>query len=48
MGTEAFETGMKHYFETWKFKHPYPDDFKKALESSSHISLDEVFKLLLK
>lgn len=48
MGNEAFETGMKYYFDTWKFKHPYPDDFKKALESSSHISLEEVFRLLQK
>lgn len=48
MGREAFEKGIRSYFDSWKFKHPYPEDFQKALESSSGISLDEVFKLLRK
>jgi hypothetical protein len=25
---------MRQYFETWKFKHPYPEDFKLILEKN--------------
>ncbi len=27
LGTERFDAMMKSYYETWQFKHPYPDDF---------------------
>ena len=30
-GNEAFQKKMQEYFEQWKFKHPYPEDFQKAI-----------------
>ncbi|MCC7244707.1 MAG: M1 family metallopeptidase, partial [Saprospiraceae bacterium] len=30
VGTEAFDKAMKHYFDQWKFKHPYPADVKAS------------------
>jgi len=27
LGREQFDSSMKAYYETWKFKHPYPEDF---------------------
>ncbi len=48
MGPDAFNKGMKDYYETWKFKHPTPDDFKKVMEKNAGFSLDDVFTLLQK
>jgi Peptidase family M1 domain len=48
MGSEAFAKAMHEYFEKWKFKHPYPEDFKKVMEESSGKNLDSVFSLLTK
>ena len=31
LGTEMFDKCMQTYFETWKFKHPYPNDLKMFL-----------------
>ena len=30
LGTEAFNKAMQEYFRRWQFKHPQPEDFKKA------------------
>lgn len=35
MGQSCFDEAMKHYFETWKFKHPGPDDFIQAFKTVS-------------
>jgi hypothetical protein len=40
IGTEAFDRGMKRYFDTWKFKHPNPNDFIRIMEKESGIELD--------
>lgn len=32
MEKQAFDAAMKDYFETWKFRHPYPEDFRSVLE----------------
>ena len=32
MGDEAFEAGMHEYYDTWKHKHPYPEDFKAIMQ----------------
>lgn len=43
VGKEAFNKGMKQYFNQWKFKHPTPDDFKRIMEKSSGMELDWYF-----
>lgn len=40
MGTEAFLKGIKDYYETWKFKHPNPNDFIRVMEKASGLELD--------
>jgi hypothetical protein len=37
---------MKAYFQEWKFKHPYPEDFKKTAEQISKQDISEEFALL--
>jgi hypothetical protein len=39
VGLQAFERGIKHYFEKWKFKNPLPIDFIKVMEHESDIEL---------
>lgn len=34
-GKEVFKQKMQAYFQQWKFKHPYPEDFQKAISDSS-------------
>ena len=41
---EALKTGMKKYFDIWKFKHPKPSDFKKIMELESGLELDWYFE----
>ena len=40
MGEAAFDKGMKQYFESWKFKHPTPNDFLRVMEKASGLELD--------
>jgi hypothetical protein len=40
MGEAAFDRGMKQYFETWKFKHPNPNDFFRIMEKACGLELD--------
>ena len=40
IGEKAFRNGMKKYFETWKFKHPYVNDFIRVMEKESGLELD--------
>lgn len=35
IGDEAFYTGMKRYYNTWKMKHPEPNDFLRIMEKVS-------------
>jgi hypothetical protein len=48
LGTEAFNKAMQDYFRRWQFKHPQPEDFKRAMEESSGKNLDPVFSYLNK
>lgn len=48
MGAATFNTAMQEYFRQWQFKHPQPEDFKKALETASGKNLDSAFNLLTK
>lgn len=47
MGEENFEKGMHDYFNTWKFKHPYPEDFRAVMEKNTDKNLDWFFDDLL-
>lgn len=44
LGDDLFNKSMQNYFETWKFKHPQPEDLKNALESASGKDLSWLFK----
>jgi hypothetical protein len=46
MGEEALNKAMQLYFQRWKFRHPYPEDFRQVLEESSGKDLKPVFDLL--
>ena len=40
IGEHAFDKGMLQYFDTWKFKHPNPNDFIRIMEKASKLELD--------
>ncbi len=40
IGEEAFAKGMLDYYDTWKFKHPNPNDFIRVMEKASGLELD--------
>lgn len=40
IGDDAFNRGMLRYYNTWKFKHPNPNDFIRIMEKESGIQLD--------
>ena len=44
IGQNAFDKGMLEYFDTWKFKHPNPTDFKRIMERVSGLELDWYFE----
>lgn len=46
VGTPVFDSIMKSYYDTWKFKHPYPVDFKTIAEGVSNRNLTDHFSLL--
>lgn len=46
LGKDVFENCMRNYYRTWKFKHPYPEDFKQSIEQTSRRNLDSIFNLL--
>jgi len=45
-GTAQFDALMKAYYEQWKFKHPYPEDFKNIVTQYTNIATDSMFNLL--
>lgn len=40
MGEVPFRRGLLRYFDTWKFKHPTPNDIIRIMEKESGIELD--------
>jgi len=48
VGWDNFLRGMRHYAETWRFRHPYPDDFFKSFQEGAGADVqwyfDEVFR----
>lgn len=47
LGREALDQGMQAYYETWKFKHPQPEDFRKVLEAELSQDLNWFFDGLI-
>ena len=39
IGTENFYKGMMRYYNTWKMKHPEPNDFLRVMEKTSGLQL---------
>ena len=48
VGPEKLEQAIKSYYSDWKFKHPYPEDFKAEFEKRLGINVDKLFELLKK
>lgn len=46
LGTATFDSCMQQYYQQWKFKHPYPADFKLAIEKASNKNIDQRFQQL--
>ena len=44
VGKDVLQRSMKRYFDTWKFKHPNPNDFKRIVEKESGLELDWYFE----
>ena len=47
IGQEKFDAMMLAYFEKWKFKHPYPEDFRTHVEGFTGEKLDWFFDGLI-
>ena len=45
-GKPVFDNIMQEYYRQWKFRHPYPQDFKKIADSISGKNLDAHFAKL--
>lgn len=39
VGKDVFYKGMRRYFNSWKFKHPEPNDFMRVMEKESGMQL---------
>ena len=44
MGRDAFLRGMRHYSETWRYRHPYPDDFFAAFQEGAGVDVALVLR----
>lgn len=44
IGEETFYPAMLRYYNTWKFKHPNPRDFKRVMEKEAQLELDWYFE----
>jgi hypothetical protein len=45
-GHVRFDENMKEYFSLWRFGHPYPDDFKKAMDRGAPQDFQPLFEKL--
>lgn len=46
LGEVTFKKAMQNYYQQWQFKHPYPADFKGAIETSSQQKIDSLYQKL--
>ena len=44
LGTATFHKAMRHFFQTWKFRHPSTADFKRAIQEVAGQDLDWFFE----
>lgn len=47
LGAERFDSIMQAYYRQWAFRHPQPEDFRRAVEEGSGKELDWLFDGLL-
>jgi len=43
VGKNNFDRAIHRYFDTWRFKHPTPEDFERVVEKESDMVLDWYF-----
>ncbi|MBS1637192.1 MAG: M1 family metallopeptidase [Bacteroidetes bacterium] len=43
LGRALFDKAMQHYFEQWKFCHPYPEDFRNSVINYTGVDLNWFF-----
>jgi hypothetical protein len=43
LGDELFLKAMQHYFNKWKFAHPYPEDFRQSIIEYTQVDLNWFF-----
>ncbi len=43
LGDSKFDQIMQNYFSQWKFKHPQPEDFRSAFDTTTNKNLDWFF-----
>lgn len=48
VGKKVFDSCLHEYYNRWKFKHPYPEDFKNVVADVSGKNVDGIFSLLSK
>ena len=48
LNTAEMDKTMKKYYDTWQFKHPYPDDVQHVFEKTTNKKMDCFFNDLLK
>jgi hypothetical protein len=46
VGQPLFDSCLHEYYNRWKFKHPYPEDFKRIIEEVSKKNADTIFAML--
>lgn len=46
LGKTVLDRSMQEFYQRWKFRHPYPSDFKKVMEDVSGQNVDSLFSLL--
>lgn len=48
LGRPMIDQAFHNYYEQWKFRHPYPEDFRSVLEKEAGSDLSPYFDLLKK
>ncbi|MEO8085513.1 MAG: M1 family metallopeptidase, partial [Bacteroidota bacterium] len=43
LGDSLFRSALRHYFDQWKFCHPYPEDFRNSFIQFTHVDLNWFF-----
>jgi len=48
VGRDVFLRGMRHYSESWRYRHPEPDDFFEAFNTGAEVDMDWYFDELFR